>query len=123
MINISVFNEFGLQTFREYIESKGLRELPKDILIDEQYSQVISNDTFLDESKSFEDRLIMAKYLDETISANIFESFDNKPEFWSWICCLYREQIIQNGKFSKPEHYIYIPGKGWKPLEGPCRRH
>ena len=111
MINFSVFNELGLQLFKDFIESKGAKELPSNILTDEDYSDVISSSIVLDESKVFSDRLEMAVYLDSKFDSETFEKYDNEPRFWSWICCLYIEQIALNGKFSNPEHYVYSPGR------------
>jgi hypothetical protein len=111
MINLSVFNDLGLQIYKEFIESKGTKELPKDILANEDFSDVISLDIKLDELKVFDDRLEMATYLDNTLKAEIFDEYDNDPKFWSWLCCLYIEQIALNGKFSNPEHYVYSPGR------------
>ena len=111
MINFSVFNDFGLQVFKEFIESKGTKELPNNILTDEDYSDVISLDIKLDDLKVFDDRLEMATYLDDTLGEEIFDEYDNEPKFWSWLCCLYIEQIALNGKFSNPEHYVYSPGR------------
>jgi len=111
MINFSIFNEFGLQIFKEFVESKGTKGLPKDILTNEEYSEVISESISLDEYKLFNDRLELATYLDSILDSNIFEKYDNEPKFWSWICCLYIEQLALNGKFSNPEHYVYSPGR------------
>jgi hypothetical protein len=111
MISLSIFNDFGLQIFKEYIESKGSIELPSNILTDEDYSDVISLDTKLDGLKVFDDRLEMAIYLNDTLGAEIFDKYDNEPKFWSWLCCLYIEQIALKGKFSNPEHYVYSPGR------------
>jgi hypothetical protein len=111
MTSFSIFNELGLQLFKEFIDSKGVKKLPNNILTDDLYSDFISPDTQLNELKIFEDRLDMAKYLDDVLDSEIFEKYDNEPKFWSWLCCLYIEQIALNGKYNKPEHYIYSPGR------------
>lgn len=111
MISFSIFNDLGLQLFKEFVESKGTKKLPHNILTNEDYSDLISSNVQLDEFKMFNDRLEMAVYLDSILDQEFFEKYDNEPKFWSWLCCLYIKQIALNDKFSNPEHYFYSPGR------------
>jgi len=111
MIKLSIFNDYGLQIFKGFIESKGAKKLPDNFLTNEKYSDIISPSIELDELKAFADRLDMAVYLNGMIDSELFEQYHKEPKFWSWFCCLYIDQIVLNGKFSNPEHYFYTPGR------------
>lgn len=112
-------NKQGIEKFKDYLkELDGSGDLNPPDLNSPMYSEPVEAiEVEVEEGKSFETRMELAKYLDEQIPDDVR---DNKvlqmTSMWSWMAYLWLDQFVKekNGEYSTYETKAYICSLNWK---------
>ncbi len=113
MINIRIFSQQGIDCFQEYINNlKSESSISRPDLNNEPYSKESKPMINIDETKTFQTRMEMGKYLTELFKqADVDRSaVIGNRKMWTWITYIWFDQIcpVENGNRKLREMARYI---------------
>lgn len=107
-MKIRSLNSVGINRFINFIDSLKTNEpekYPDDLLISDQYSDVLSETAPEIEMRSFKNRFELAEYLFEKLDNAGYSHAEKDRGLWSWLSLFYFNEICQ-----KDNNNVYKPG-------------